>query len=110
MNPTIKERFYGKGNRKQVIYLSRAGGLKPLEAKMLWCWHFGLADERVEEILSLTADSRKILEARVSEKITAAMLHCVDITIEHDPYFLNDAIFQDDDCFPPLKVLLEKSA
>ena len=100
MNPTIKERFYGKGNRKQAIYISRAAGLKPKEKQMFWMWHNSLSDEVVEEKLLLNADARKQMECRVSEKITAGMLHCIDAAMQHDPYFLDDAMFDDLDCFP----------
>ena len=100
MNPTMKQRFYGKGNRKQAIYISRVAGMNTKEKKMFWLWHKGLSDEEMEEKLLLNADTRKQMECRVAEKVTAALLHCIDTAMQHDPYFGDDAIFADLDCFP----------
>lgn len=84
MNPTMKDRFYGKGNEDQVAWVERFAGLNEQESIMFRLWHKGKSDADIEDIMNLDKDARTRLENLIIPKVTAAVLYAISFTAAHE--------------------------
>ena len=78
MNPVIRNRVYGKGNRHHIRYLIDLCGLNETEAKMFQLLHEEKPDTYIEDALGITKPTREALEESISAKLAIGIFTCIN--------------------------------
>ena len=82
MNQALKDRVYGKGTRRQLAYLAEIGGMNEEQLQLLMMLHDGKSDAYIEDTMSITKETRKRIEDAISAKLSIAIFHCIDFTMD----------------------------
>lgn len=78
MNPVIRNRVYGKGNRHHVAFMIDLCGLNETEAKMFRLLHEGKPDTFIEDALGITKPTREALEESIGAKLGIGIFECIN--------------------------------
>ena len=78
MNPAVRRRVYGKGNRHHVAFLIDLCGFSQTEAQMFRMLHDGASDQLIEDTLGITKPTREALEEAIGAKLGIGIFDCIN--------------------------------
>lgn len=84
MNQVLKGSVYGKGTKRQIDFMAEAGGMNEEEATLFQLIHEGRTDLDIEMAMSLDRKARERIEESVRAKLTIAIFHCIDFTMQEE--------------------------
>lgn len=87
MNQIIKDVVYGKGNRQQVEFLSRIGGMNDEETEVLHMLHDGRTELYIQEDMSLDRKAYKRVEESVRAKLLLAIFECINFHMDREKQY-----------------------
>lgn len=82
MNQTLKDKVYGKGTRKQLMFLAKCGGMNEEQVTLMLLAHDGKSDSCIEDMMNISKDTRKRIEDAIAAKLAIAVFHCIDVTMD----------------------------
>lgn len=82
MNPVLRARVYGKGNRHHVAFLIDLCGFNETEAEMFRLLHEGKSDQVIEGVLGITKATREALEEAIGAKLGIGIFECINKTMD----------------------------
>lgn len=82
MNQALKDRVYGKGTKKQLLYMAELGGMNEEQRTVLLMLHEGKSDTFIEDTMGITRETRKRIEDAISAKLSIAIFHCIDVAMD----------------------------
>lgn len=82
MNPVIRNRVYGKGNRHHIAFMIELCGLNETEAQMFRLLHDGKPDSYIEDTLGITKPTREALEESIGAKLGIGIFECINRTMD----------------------------
>lgn len=78
MNPVIRNRVYGKGNRHHVAFMIELCGFSEVEAQMFRLLHDGRSDQFIEDSLGITKPTREAIEESIGAKLGIGIFECIN--------------------------------
>lgn len=78
MNPVVRNRVYGKGNRHHVEFMIELCGFNDLESDMFRLLHEGKSDQYIEDALGITKPTREALESSIGAKLGIGIFECIN--------------------------------
>lgn len=78
MNPAVRNRVYGKGNRHHVAFMIELCGFNETEASMFRLLHDGRSDQFIEDTLGITKPTREALEESIAAKLGIGIFECIN--------------------------------
>lgn len=84
MNQILKSRVYTKGNARWIDYIEVLTDMNTLERQVFEMWHKDCTDETIKAELMLSQKTLDKIETSISQKLTWAILYCIDFTMRND--------------------------
>lgn len=78
MNPVVRRRVYGKGNRHHVNFMIDLCGLTTAEAQMFQLLHEGRTDQFIEDSMGITKPTREAMEESIGAKLGIGVFECIN--------------------------------
>ena len=84
MNQIIKDVIYSKGTQRQIEFMANAGGMNDEEREVFQMIHEGKTDLYIQEEMSLSRKSLDRVVESIRAKLTIAIFHCIDYTMDKE--------------------------
>lgn len=78
MNPVVRTRVYGKGNRHHVEFMIKLCGFNDMEASMFRMLHDGKQDQYIEDTLRISKPTREAMENSIGAKLGIGIFECIN--------------------------------